>query len=284
MQRKVVKSGSIYEELAGYVRAVEIDGRIYVSGTVGCDFTTGYIPPDCTEQTEQALHNIENALYELNASLQNIVSVKAYVPNKADVIPVSTVLKHYLEPIGVTNTTLCTPLAADEACRVELEVVAVKEQSSSPSVLSTTDETDCASILCDRPAPEVFAFMQDGHKLGQWALGCWNTVEPQPGLYRGTSLIDQQVVWVRIDALLSTGMISYHVGSTPDALQPRIMAKVVPGEILGRPASSSLLSLLAWRDASMDDDRWQQLRDCHRVELRIIRNLLQAEPASDLEK
>jgi hypothetical protein len=96
-------------------------------------------------------------------------------------------------------------------------------------------------------------------------------------------LIDQQVVWARIEAIPSVGMISYHVGSMPDALQPRIMAKVVPGETLGRPAGSSLISLLAWRDASMDDSRWQQLRDCHRVELRMIRNLLQAEPASHLE-
>ncbi|WP_089939214.1 hypothetical protein [Candidatus Entotheonella palauensis] len=139
------------------------------------------------------------------------------------------------------------------------------------------DGADCASILCDRPAPVVFAFMQDGLKLGQWALGCWNTVEAQPGLYRGTSIIDQQETWVRIEAMPSVWMISYHVGSTPDALQPRIMAKVVPGETLGHPADSSVLSLLAWRDTSMDDDRWQQLRECHRVELRIIRNLLRTQ-------
>ncbi len=139
------------------------------------------------------------------------------------------------------------------------------------------DGADCASILCDRPAPVAFALMQDGLKLGQWALGCWNTVEAQPGLYRGTSIIDQQTVWVRIEAMPSVSMISYHVGATPDALQPRIMAKVVPGEELGHPAGSSVISLLAWRDVSMDDDRWQQLRECRRVELRIIRNLLQAE-------
>ncbi len=141
------------------------------------------------------------------------------------------------------------------------------------------DSADCASILCDCPAPEVFALMQDGLKLGQWALGCWDTVEAQPGLYRGTSIIDRQVVWVRIEAIPATGMISYHVGDAPDALQPRIMAKVVPGETLGHPEGSSVLSLLAWRDAAMDDDRWQQLRECHRVELRIIRNLLRAAPS-----
>lgn len=139
------------------------------------------------------------------------------------------------------------------------------------------ESADCASILCDQPAPVVLAFMQDGLKLGQWALGCWDTVEEQPGLYHGRSIIDRQPVWVRIEAMPSVGMVSYHVGSTPDALQPRIMAKVIPGEMLGHPAGSSVLSLLAWRDVAMDDDRWQQLRECHRVELRIIRNLLLAE-------
>ncbi|ETW96197.1 MAG: hypothetical protein ETSY1_27595 [Candidatus Entotheonella factor] len=139
------------------------------------------------------------------------------------------------------------------------------------------DGADCACILCDQPAPVVFAFMQDGLKLGQWALGCWNTVEAQPGLYRGTSIIDQQETWVRIEAVPSLRVISYHVGATSDALHPRIMANVIPGETLGHPAGSSVLSLFAWRDASMDDDRWQQLRECHRVELRVIRNLLRTQ-------
>ncbi len=141
----------------------------------------------------------------------------------------------------------------------------------------TADLSDCASIVCGVAAPVVFAFMQDGIKLGRWALGCFNTVELQPGLYQGTSLIDQHEVWVRPEAMPAILAVSYHVGSAPDQLKPRIFAKVVPGDTLGRPAHTSVLSLIAWRDVDMTDDRWQQLRDSHRVELRIIRNLLQAE-------
>lgn len=146
----------------------------------------------------------------------------------------------------------------------------------------TADLSDCASIVCDLPAAAVFAFMQDGKKLGHGALGCLNTVEQQPGLYQGMSLIDQQTVWVRPEAIPDMLAVSYHVGGSPDALKPRILAQVVPGDRLGRPTQTCVLSLIAWRDADMDDDRWQQLRDSHRVELRIIQNLLQAEKRSDV--
>lgn len=40
-KRTHVFSGSIYEELAGYARAVVVDDWIFVSGTVGVDFETG---------------------------------------------------------------------------------------------------------------------------------------------------------------------------------------------------------------------------------------------------
>ncbi len=131
--------------------------------------------------------------------------------------------------------------------------------------------------MCNAPASVVFDFMRDGHKLGRWALGCFDTVEQKPGLYRGISLIDQQEVWVRSEAIPTVLAVSYHVGASPDDLKPRILAQVVPGDMLGRSAQTSVLSLIAWREASMDDDRWQQLRDSHRVELRIIRNLIHAE-------
>ena len=43
-QRTHIFSGSIYEEMAGYARAVIVDDRIFVSGTVGVDFETGGLP------------------------------------------------------------------------------------------------------------------------------------------------------------------------------------------------------------------------------------------------
>jgi enamine deaminase RidA (YjgF/YER057c/UK114 family) len=58
MARKFISSGSTFEELIGYSRAV-VDGEwIFVSGTTGFDYTTMSISNDLLEQTEQCLKNI----------------------------------------------------------------------------------------------------------------------------------------------------------------------------------------------------------------------------------
>ena len=63
-KRSHVFSGSIYEEMAGDARAVVVDDRIFVSGTVGVDFETGEVPAGAGAQTALALQTIENALTE----------------------------------------------------------------------------------------------------------------------------------------------------------------------------------------------------------------------------
>jgi hypothetical protein len=52
------------------------------------------------------------------------------------------------------------------------------------------------------------------------------------------------------------------------------MARVVPGESTGRGRRSCLVSLLAWRDASMSEARWERLIACHEVEIRLVQALL----------
>ena len=62
MPRTHVFSGSIYEEMAGYARAVIVGDAIYVSGTVGVDFATGELADGAEAQTDRALDTIEAAL------------------------------------------------------------------------------------------------------------------------------------------------------------------------------------------------------------------------------
>lgn len=123
--RKHVFSGSIYEEMAGYARAVIVDDRIFVSGTVGVDFETGQLAKGPEAQTRQALDTIESALQEADSALADIVRTRVYIPNPDHVMAVSTVLK---ERIGFTypaNTTTCPPLAVPGA-HVEIEVEAIR--------------------------------------------------------------------------------------------------------------------------------------------------------------
>ena len=59
MTRKLISSGSTFEEQIGYSRAVVVDDDwIFVSGTTGFDYATMQISGNITEQTEQCLKNI----------------------------------------------------------------------------------------------------------------------------------------------------------------------------------------------------------------------------------
>jgi len=121
--RRFIHSGSPYEELAGYSRAVVEGEWVFVSGTLGQDFKTGLFAVGAEAQTEQALDTIEAALAEVPARLSDVVRVRVYVPDRGDVMAVSGVIKRRLGAARATNTTVCTPLAVAEA-RVEIEVTA----------------------------------------------------------------------------------------------------------------------------------------------------------------
>jgi len=124
-KRTHVFSGSIYEEMAGYARAVIVDDRIFVSGTVGVDFASGELADGAKAQTEAAVTTIQGALKEAKSDLCDIVRLRVYVPDPSDVMAVSEVLKNSIGFTRPANTTVCAPLAVPGA-RVEIEVEAIR--------------------------------------------------------------------------------------------------------------------------------------------------------------
>lgn len=125
MPRRFISTGSKYEAMAGYSRAV-VDGRwVFVSGTVGADFKTGRFADGVVAQSEQAIDTIEWALDQAGAGITDIVRVRVIIPNPGDVTAVSTVVARRLGAAKAANTTICSPLAVPEAL-VEIEVTALK--------------------------------------------------------------------------------------------------------------------------------------------------------------
>ena len=130
--RRFISSGSPWEALAGYSRAV-VNGRwVFVSGTVGYDGRTHTWLPAADSQAEVALDIIERALGEAGDTLLDVVRVRVYVPDRADVAAVSAVVKKRLGAARAANTTICAPLAVENA-KVEIEVTALKPRARRPS-------------------------------------------------------------------------------------------------------------------------------------------------------
>ncbi len=127
MTRRFITTGSIYEQLAGYSRAVVEGNWVFVSGTVGADFKTGTFAEGPVAQTEQAIDTIEWALKEAGAVVTDIVRVRVIIPDPAHVTAVSQVIARRLGPAKAANTTFCAPLAVPEAL-VEVEVTALKKR------------------------------------------------------------------------------------------------------------------------------------------------------------
>ncbi len=80
-------------------------------------------PRHGAEQAEKAIDTIAWALGEAGGTLLDIVRVRVFVPDRADVEAVSQVVARRIGPARAANTTICAPLPVDEA-KVEIEVEA----------------------------------------------------------------------------------------------------------------------------------------------------------------
>lgn len=121
MEKKFVSSGSPFEEAGGYSRAVVYGREVLVSGTVGYDPLIKGFAASAAAQAERAIDIIEKALWEVNGKLIDVVRVRVYIADIADVPAISEVVRRRLGLARAANTTICSPLAVAEA-KVEIEV------------------------------------------------------------------------------------------------------------------------------------------------------------------
>lgn len=127
MQRQRIRSGSTFEQQIAYSRAVVCGDDIYVSGTTGYDYENMTLVDDVVEQCRQTLHNIEAALQQADATLQDIVRVTYILPEPSDFEKCWPLLRERFADCPPAATMFAARLV-DPRIKIEIEVTAKKRR------------------------------------------------------------------------------------------------------------------------------------------------------------
>jgi len=131
MKRQNISSGTEYEAIAGYSRAVRLGNVVHVSGTTATDGVNTIIGiGDSAAQTDFIIRKIERALNQAGAQLSDVVRTRIYPAPGADWEAVARVHGKYFGDIRPANTLLFIHALVGDDYLVEMEAEAIITSAS----------------------------------------------------------------------------------------------------------------------------------------------------------
>ena len=123
IERRLISSGSAFEAIAGYSRAVVDGDYVHVSGTTGFDYAAMTIDDDVLAQTHQCFRNVAAALTQAGLSLDDVVRVHYYLTDVASFDVLAPVFGQYFARARPAATAIVCGLV-DARMKIEIEVTA----------------------------------------------------------------------------------------------------------------------------------------------------------------
>jgi enamine deaminase RidA (YjgF/YER057c/UK114 family) len=123
--RQLISSGSPFEPIVGFSRAVRVGNIVAVSGTTAGSSGKPVAIGDAVAQTRAILETIEKALAEAGASLKDVVRTRIYLTDIADFEAVGRVHGEFFGEIRPANSTLQVTAFVKPEWLVEIEADAV---------------------------------------------------------------------------------------------------------------------------------------------------------------
>lgn len=118
-------SGSPWEDIVGYSRAVRVGNTIEVAGTTAMDGEEVIGKADVYAQTVFIFQKIEKALQQLGGSLQDVVRTKMFVTNIADWELVGKAHGEFFKTIKPVATMVQVSKLINDDLLIEIEVTAI---------------------------------------------------------------------------------------------------------------------------------------------------------------
>jgi len=125
VRKRAVETNDAPKAIGPYSQAIIANGFVYTAGQVGTDPKTGsLVEGGISEQTEQALKNIETVLKAAGARMGDVVKTTVFLADMNDFAKMNEVYgKRFAAPYPARSTVQVARLPRD--ARVEIEVVAV---------------------------------------------------------------------------------------------------------------------------------------------------------------
>ena len=125
MARQRISSGSSFEAIGGYSRAVVDGNTVYVAGTTGFDYAAMSIDDDPLAQCHQCFRNIVAALAQAGCTLDDVVRVHYYLTDAKLFEQLAPVFGQYFARARPAATAIVCGLV-DPRMKLEIEVTAIR--------------------------------------------------------------------------------------------------------------------------------------------------------------
>jgi enamine deaminase RidA (YjgF/YER057c/UK114 family) len=126
MERQRIASGSPYEPIMGFSRAVRVGQHVFVAGTAPVMPEGEELPPDAHSQTTRCLEIIVGALREAGAGPEDVVRTRIFATSADDFEEIARAHGAVFSDVRPACTYVVTQLI-DPRWRVEIEAEAVVE-------------------------------------------------------------------------------------------------------------------------------------------------------------